>query len=105
MNRRFGCLLLAASSLCFVNMATAPKRGRTLRAAEGAEGGRVVILGAGLQGSALAYYLTRRGVKPLVVEREQVAAAASGKGGGFLARDWGDAVTTELHTATGTEDI
>lgn len=59
--------------------------------------GRVVILGAGLQGAALAYYLTLRGIKPLVVERKEVAAAASGKGGGFLARDWGDAVTRQLH--------
>lgn len=40
-----------------------------------------MILGAGLHGAALAYYLTRRGVKPLIVEREKVAAAASGKGG------------------------
>ena len=62
--------------------------------------GKVVILGAGLQGAALAYYLTRRGVKPLIVEREKVAAAASGKGGGFLARDWGDSITRKLHTAT-----
>ncbi|CAE8591933.1 unnamed protein product, partial [Polarella glacialis] len=59
--------------------------------------GRVVILGAGLQGAALAYFLTLRGVKPVVVEREKVAAAASGKGGGFLARDWGDAITRQLH--------
>ena len=27
----------------------------------------------------------------------QVAAAASGKGGGFLARDWGSGPTTQLH--------
>lgn len=59
-----------------------------------------MILGAGLQGAALAYYLTRRGVKPLIVEREKVAAAASGKGGGFLARDWGDSITRKLHTVT-----
>eukprot|EP00930_Biecheleria_cincta_P050495 TRINITY_DN35667_c0_g1_i1.p1 TRINITY_DN35667_c0_g1~~TRINITY_DN35667_c0_g1_i1.p1 ORF type:complete len:446 (-),score=69.56 TRINITY_DN35667_c0_g1_i1:226-1563(-) len=59
--------------------------------------GRVVILGAGLQGAALAYYLTLRGVKPVIVEREKVAAAASGKGGGFLARDWGDSITRKLH--------
>jgi len=64
---------------------------------EGPDIGRVVILGAGLHGAALAYYLTLRGVKPLVIERQEVAAAASGKGGGFLARDWGDAVTRELH--------
>ena len=50
---------------------------------------RIVIAGAGLHGSALAYYLTQRGEKPLVIERHSVAAAASGKGGGFLARDWG----------------
>lgn len=57
----------------------------------------MVILGAGLQGAALAYYLTLRGIKPLVIERKEVAAAASGKGGGFLARDWGDTVTSKLH--------
>ena len=57
----------------------------------------VVIAGAGLHGSALAYYLTKRGVKPIVVEQHSVAAAASGKGGGFLARDWGSGPTTQLH--------
>jgi len=50
-----------------------------------------------LQGAALAYYLSLRGAKPIVVERKEVAAAASGKGGGFLARDWGNAVTRQLH--------
>jgi len=58
---------------------------------------RIVIAGAGLHGSALAYYLTLRGEKPLVVERHSVAAAASGKGGGFLARDWGSGPTVPLH--------
>ena len=58
---------------------------------------KIVIAGAGLHGSALAYYLTRRGVKPIVVEQHSVAAAASGKGGGFLARDWGSGPTTQLH--------
>lgn len=53
----------------------------------------IVIAGAGLHGSALAYYLTKRGEKPIIVERHSVAAAASGKGGGFLARDWGSGVT------------
>ena len=57
----------------------------------------VVIAGAGLHGAALAYYLTKRGVKPLIVERHSVAAAASGKGGGFLARDWGSGPTVPLH--------
>ena len=57
----------------------------------------IVIAGAGLHGSALAYYLSLRGEKPLVIDRVSVAAAASGKGGGFLARDWGSGPTTQLH--------
>lgn len=56
--------------------------------AGGVETQRVVIAGAGLQGASLAYHLTQRGVKPLVIEADRVAGAASGKGGGFLARDW-----------------
>lgn len=59
---------------------------------------KVVICGAGLHGSALAYYLTKAGHPDVtVVEREAVAAAASGKGGGFLARDWGSGPTVQLH--------
>ena len=52
---------------------------------------KVVICGAGVIGAAIAYYLTRRGVAPLVVDRTGIAAAASGKSGGFLALDWCDA--------------
>lgn len=57
----------------------------------------IVIAGAGLHGAALAYYLTRRGEKPLIIDRAGVASAASGKGGGFLARDWGSGPTAALH--------
>ena len=57
----------------------------------------IVIAGAGLHGASLAYYLTLRGVKPLIIEKHSVAAAASGKGGGFLARDWGSGPTVQLH--------
>ena len=49
---------------------------------------RVVILGAGVIGSAIAYYLSLRGIGAMVIERSGVANAASGKSGGFLARDW-----------------
>ena len=38
----------------------------------------VVIVGAGAAGCAVAYYLTRLGLRPTVVERESVACAASG---------------------------
>jgi glycine/D-amino acid oxidase-like deaminating enzyme len=51
---------------------------------------RVVIAGAGVIGASIAYFLTRRGVKPIVVEPTGVAHAASGKSGGFLALDWCD---------------
>ena len=39
-------------------------------------------------GACTAYFLKRRGIDAIVVERTQVAAAASGKAGGFLALDW-----------------
>jgi hypothetical protein len=39
---------------------------------------RVVVCGAGVIGSAVAYYLTTRGVQPIVVERCSVACGASG---------------------------
>src|SRR5467141_3378573 len=49
---------------------------------------RVVICGAGVIGACTAYFLSRRGIDVTVVERTEVAAAASGKAGGFLALDW-----------------
>ena len=46
----------------------------------------VVIVGGGIAGCAVAYYLTTLGVKPIVVEREGIASAASGfaQGGLYL---------------------
>lgn len=49
---------------------------------------RIVICGAGAIGAATAYYLTRRGARPLIVDRARPAAAASGRAAGFLAADW-----------------
>jgi glycine/D-amino acid oxidase-like deaminating enzyme len=49
---------------------------------------RVVICGGGVIGACTAYFLSRRGVEVIAVERTEVAAAASGKAGGFLAFDW-----------------
>jgi len=51
---------------------------------------RVVICGGGVIGASLAYFLSRNGAKPVVIERTGVACAASGKSGGFLALDWCD---------------
>jgi glycine/D-amino acid oxidase-like deaminating enzyme len=49
---------------------------------------RIVICGGGAIGVAIAYFLSRRGARPIVIERHAVAGAASGKSGGFLALDW-----------------
>jgi glycine/D-amino acid oxidase-like deaminating enzyme len=51
---------------------------------------RVLICGGGVIGAAIAYFLSRRGAEALVIERVGLACAASGKAGGFLARDWCD---------------
>jgi hypothetical protein len=47
---------------------------------------RVVICGGGIIGASIAYQLSLRGYKPVIVERSEIAAAASGKSGGFLGR-------------------
>ncbi|MEA2781353.1 MAG: hypothetical protein QOK29_2897 [Rhodospirillaceae bacterium] len=49
---------------------------------------RVVICGGGVIGACTAYFLSHRGIEVTVIERTEVAAAASGKAGGFLALDW-----------------
>ena len=48
----------------------------------------VVIVGGGIVGTSTAFYLAKRGCAPTIVERCHIAAEASGKAGGFLARDW-----------------
>jgi glycine/D-amino acid oxidase-like deaminating enzyme len=49
---------------------------------------RVLICGGGVIGASIAYFLARRGIATTVIESTGVACAASGKSGGFLARDW-----------------
>ncbi|MGE0226028.1 MAG: NAD(P)/FAD-dependent oxidoreductase [Acetobacteraceae bacterium] len=51
---------------------------------------RILIVGAGVIGTSIAYYLAARGAEVTVLERKAVACAASGKSGGFLALDWCD---------------
>ncbi|MGC2198999.1 MAG: FAD-dependent oxidoreductase [Stellaceae bacterium] len=50
----------------------------------------VLICGGGVIGTSIAYFLSCRGVRATVIECTGVACAASGKSGGFLARDWCD---------------
>jgi glycine/D-amino acid oxidase-like deaminating enzyme len=51
---------------------------------------RVLIVGAGVIGTSIAYHLAARGAGVVVLERNAIACAASGKSGGFLAFDWCD---------------
>jgi glycine/D-amino acid oxidase-like deaminating enzyme len=51
---------------------------------------RILVLGGGVIGTSIAWRLASRGADVVVLERSAIACAASGKAGGFLARDWCD---------------
>eukprot|EP00746_Dinoflagellata_sp_MGD_P013552 gnl/MRDRNA2_/MRDRNA2_129321_c0_seq1.p1 gnl/MRDRNA2_/MRDRNA2_129321_c0~~gnl/MRDRNA2_/MRDRNA2_129321_c0_seq1.p1 ORF type:complete len:386 (-),score=68.33 gnl/MRDRNA2_/MRDRNA2_129321_c0_seq1:27-1184(-) len=58
----------------------------------------IAVLGGGIVGVSIAYFLAKRGRKVILIERKEIACAAGGKGGGFLARSWGDGGPTQaLH--------
>ena len=62
----------------------------------------IVVVGAGIQGASVAYHLAEKSKKDQVqitlLEAIGPASAASGKGGGFQARSWGDGGPTQkLH--------
>ncbi|GAX19142.1 hypothetical protein FisN_3Lh084 [Fistulifera solaris] len=58
----------------------------------------IVVIGGGIQGTSVAFALAERDLKVTVLEAVRPASAASGKGGGFMARSWGDGGPTEgLH--------
>lgn len=44
----------------------------------------VIVVGAGVQGASLAFHLASRGARVIVVERESVAAGATGRSSGFV---------------------
>ena len=55
----------------------------------------IVIVGGGIIGCSTAYYLTKLGhTKVTLIEAVEVAHAASGRAGGFLALDWCDGQRT-----------
>ena len=59
---------------------------------------RALIVGGGVIGTSIAYYLAVRGADVIVIERRAIGCAASGKSGGFLAMDWCDG-TPLMHLA------
>jgi sarcosine oxidase subunit beta len=59
-------------------------------------GADVVIVGAGVIGLSIAWHLRRRGVETLVLEREGIAAGASGVQPGGVRQQWGTAVNCRL---------
>lgn len=54
------------------------------------DGQHVIVCGGGVIGCCTAYYLGKLGAKVTLVEKTEIACAASGKAGGFLALDWCD---------------
>lgn len=66
-------------------------------------GRNFVVIGGGIQGTSVAYQLHESSSLPAgstitLLESKALASAASGKGGGFMARSWGDGTPTQrLH--------
>jgi glycine/D-amino acid oxidase-like deaminating enzyme len=56
----------------------------------------VVIVGGGIQGTSIAYQIHKASPETSIhiLEAKAPAAAASGKGGGFMAKTWGDGGST-----------
>jgi glycine/D-amino acid oxidase-like deaminating enzyme len=62
-------------------------------------GADVVVVGGGIVGSAVAYELTRRGASVVLIERDELAAGASGRNHGLLVSPL-DPVLVPMATAT-----
>ncbi|CAF0936447.1 unnamed protein product [Didymodactylos carnosus] len=63
---------------------------------------RICIVGGGVLGAAVAYHLCEAGCTNIViVERTGIACGASGRAGGFLAKNWSDSKSVgQLSTAS-----
>ena len=88
--------LLAASSSAFQTTRSVIKM-----SASGPK--NIVVIGGGVQGTSVAFQIAESTSLPAgstitILEANKIASAASGKGGGFMARQWGDGGPTQtLH--------
>lgn len=80
-------LSLISRAMSFSAKATTPKN--------------IVVVGGGIQGVSCAYHLAKQiptTATVTILEAKATASAASGKGGGFMARSWGNGSPTQrLH--------
>ena len=98
---RFVCFPFPSTAtviIVIVVMAAATRRLVRMSTTSAEQQRRVVVLGGGIQGASAAYHLGKKGAKVTLVELESVGSAASGKAGGFLAKDWGSGSTAKMHT-------
>jgi len=56
----------------------------------------VIIIGAGVMGTSIAFHLTERGLKPLVLERKQVGFGATGSSSGLVRMHYDLEVESQL---------
>jgi len=56
----------------------------------------VIIIGGGVHGASLAFHLAQRGVKPLVLEKQFVAAGATGRSSGLVRMHYDLRLESEL---------
>jgi glycine/D-amino acid oxidase-like deaminating enzyme len=66
----------------------------------------IVIVGGGIAGASAAYHLAAHGRRVILIERGEVASAASGLNmGGIDAYGWGDAPDLQAHLTAGSIEI
>lgn len=59
-----------------------------------------VIIGAGVNGLSTAYQLTRKGIRPVVLERSHIGAGATGKSGALVRSHYSNPEETQLALAS-----
>ncbi len=59
-----------------------------------------VIIGAGVNGLSTAYQLTRKGIRPVVLERSHIGAGATGKSGALVRAHYSNPQETQLALAS-----